>query len=397
MAPMPSRERMRAAVAEALAASGARPARVRLTATPRPTLLVEVVARGAGARRAGRGHGGERARRLVAGEPPSPSTRRSPTPATGSPSAGPRRPAPTTRCCSTPTGAWARPRWRTSSSRPAPAPVTAPARGLLAGVARAIAMEAVGAREEALPEADWRGAREIVLTNAVAGALAVVAVDGAPVGDGPPGALARGDRHCACATPGVGSRARRPRGRPVARKAQKTLDPDGQYAPADLLVSTARPRVQEHVDGALELLPAREVVYRLVDERGPISIADLARELPAIAPRAVHPPYTEDPELYLLRLVAGAGRELPPLCDMQTIVRALADAPEPDPDYGFRSPVDDRRQGADARPPPAPAVPPATGGPPAEAGAHVRARPRARVGRAARPPWRRGGPAGASP
>jgi hypothetical protein len=122
----------------------------------------------------------------------------------------------------------------------------------------------------------------------------------------------------------------------VARRAQKTLDPDAQYAPADLLVSTARPRVPEHLDGALELLPAREVVYRLVEERGSVSIADLARELPVIAPRAIHPPYTDDPELYLLRLVAGAGRELPPLCDMQTIVRAVADAPEPDPDYGFQ-------------------------------------------------------------
>jgi hypothetical protein len=121
----------------------------------------------------------------------------------------------------------------------------------------------------------------------------------------------------------------------VARRAQKTLDPDGQYAPADLMVSTSRPRVQEHLDGALELLPAREIVYRLVEERGPISIADLAQELPAIAPRAVHPPYTEDPELYLLRLVAGAGRELPPLCDVATIIRALAESPQPDPDYGF--------------------------------------------------------------
>ncbi len=121
----------------------------------------------------------------------------------------------------------------------------------------------------------------------------------------------------------------------MARRAQKTLDPDGQYAPADLVVTTARPRVQEHVDGALELLPAREIVYRLVEERGPISIADLAQELPAIAPRAVHPPYTEDPELYVLRLVAGAGRELPPLCDVATIVKALAESPEPDLDYGF--------------------------------------------------------------
>jgi hypothetical protein len=70
----------------------------------------------------------------------------------------------------------------------------------------------------------------------------------------------------------------------VARKAQKSLDPEGTYAPADLMVSTTRPRFQEHIDGAPELLPAREVVYRLVDERGPISVADLARELPGLAP-----------------------------------------------------------------------------------------------------------------
>jgi hypothetical protein len=121
----------------------------------------------------------------------------------------------------------------------------------------------------------------------------------------------------------------------VARKARKTLDPDRDYAPGDLVVSTERPRVPEHLDGAVELLPTRETLYRLVLERGPISVADLARELVAVAPRAVHPPYTEDPELYLLRLVAGSGRDLPPLCDAQTIVRALAEQPEPDPDYGF--------------------------------------------------------------
>ncbi len=121
----------------------------------------------------------------------------------------------------------------------------------------------------------------------------------------------------------------------MARKAPKELDPDGQYAPADLVVSTSRPRVAEHIEGAAELLPAREVVYRLVHDRGPISVADLAHELPAIAPRAVHPPYTDDPELYVLRLVAGTGRELPPLCDLQTIIRTLAESPEPDPDYGF--------------------------------------------------------------
>ena len=121
----------------------------------------------------------------------------------------------------------------------------------------------------------------------------------------------------------------------MARKSQKTLDPDGSYGPADLLVSTQRPRIQEHLDGATELLPLREMVYRLVHERGPMSVADLARELAATTPRTVNPPYTDDPELFLLRIVAGSGRELPPLCDMQTIVRALAEAPEPDPDYGF--------------------------------------------------------------
>jgi hypothetical protein len=121
----------------------------------------------------------------------------------------------------------------------------------------------------------------------------------------------------------------------VARKAQKTLVPDGDYAAADLVVSTTRPRMAEHVEGAIDLLPAREVVYRLVHERGPISVADLARELPALAPRAVHPPYTDDPELYVLRLVAGSGRELPPLCDLPTIIRALAESPDADLDYGF--------------------------------------------------------------
>jgi hypothetical protein len=121
----------------------------------------------------------------------------------------------------------------------------------------------------------------------------------------------------------------------VARRAQKALDPDGHYGPADLVVTTSRPRVAEHREAAMELPPAREGVSRLVHDRGPISVADLAQELPAVAPRAVHPPYTDDPELYVLRLVAGTDRELPPLCDMQTIIRALAESPEPDPDYGF--------------------------------------------------------------
>ena len=40
-------------------------------------------------------------------------------------------------------------------------------------------------------EPELRGAREIVVANAVRGARAVVRLDGAPVGDGRPGAWAR--------------------------------------------------------------------------------------------------------------------------------------------------------------------------------------------------------------
>jgi branched-chain amino acid aminotransferase len=190
MAPMPGRERMRAAVAEALAASGARPARVRLTATPRPTLLVE-----------------------VSPEPPAPAE---PAAVTAVSVRGAWWPG--NRIAEHKTLSYAGHRAAQRAAEAAGAdhallldddgrlgeaaianafvataagPATAPARGLLAGVTRAIAIEAVGAREEALDEAAWRGASEIVLTNAVTGAVAVVAVDGAPVGDARPGPLAR--------------------------------------------------------------------------------------------------------------------------------------------------------------------------------------------------------------
>jgi branched-chain amino acid aminotransferase len=190
MAPMPPRRAMRAAVAEALAACGADPARVRLTATPRPTLLVEVTpetplpaeppavtaiaVRGAwapGNRLAEHktlsyaGHRAAQRRALAAGADHA--------------------------LLLDADGRLGEAALANAFVAAADGPVTAPARGLLAGVAREIAIAAVGAREQALPEAAWRGAREIVLTNAVAGAQAVVAVDGAPVGDGDVGALAR--------------------------------------------------------------------------------------------------------------------------------------------------------------------------------------------------------------
>jgi branched-chain amino acid aminotransferase len=188
--PMPSREAMRTAVAEALAASGATPARVRLTTSPRPTLLVEVVpedpapdepavvtavsVRGAwwpGNRLAEHktlsyaGHRG--AQRLAA-------------------AAGAGHALLLDADGRLGEAALANVVVLTEAG-----PATAPATGLLAGVARAIAIEAVGAREEVLDEPVWRAAREIVLTNAVAGALAVAAVDGVTVGDGHPGTLAR--------------------------------------------------------------------------------------------------------------------------------------------------------------------------------------------------------------
>jgi len=121
----------------------------------------------------------------------------------------------------------------------------------------------------------------------------------------------------------------------VAKRAQKVLDPEGRYGAADLVVSTTRERAAVPLDGPPERLPTREALYRIVLDRGPISLEDLTRELSGLAPGAIGPPYTDEPELYLLRLIAGSGRGLPPLCDLQTVVRALAETPEPDPDYGF--------------------------------------------------------------
>ena len=69
---------------------------------------------------------------------------------------------------------------------------TAPARGLLPGVTRAVVVERLGAREEALAERDWRTADELFLTSAVTGVVTVVEVDGHPVGRGHVGPAARG-------------------------------------------------------------------------------------------------------------------------------------------------------------------------------------------------------------
>ncbi|MEW6582810.1 MAG: aminotransferase class IV [Actinomycetota bacterium] len=64
---------------------------------------------------------------------------------------------------------------------------TAPVRGLLPGVTRDAVLAAEPVREVALEEADWRRAAEMFLTSGIQGAVPVVEVDGAPVGDGRPG------------------------------------------------------------------------------------------------------------------------------------------------------------------------------------------------------------------
>jgi len=69
--------------------------------------------------------------------------------------------------------------------------VTAPVQGLLPGLTRAAVMGLVPAREAALPESGWRRAQEIFLTSAVSGVVPVVRVDGAPVGRGAPGPVTR--------------------------------------------------------------------------------------------------------------------------------------------------------------------------------------------------------------
>ncbi len=69
---------------------------------------------------------------------------------------------------------------------------TAPADGLLGGVGRAVVMDAMAVRQEALGEEAWRAADEIVLTNSVRGAIAVTVLDGTPVGAGHAGPTARG-------------------------------------------------------------------------------------------------------------------------------------------------------------------------------------------------------------
>jgi D-alanine transaminase len=61
----------------------------------------------------------------------------------------------------------------------------------VAGIARDVALARVaGIEEREIAAAELRSAREIVALNAVRGAKPITRVDGAPVGDGRPGAWA---------------------------------------------------------------------------------------------------------------------------------------------------------------------------------------------------------------
>ena len=186
---MPGREQARTAVAATLAAIGGGPCRVRLTATPRPTLLVEAAPE-----------------QPLSATPPAVraiSVRGAWCPGDAGAEykslsyAGPRRAQRRAAAAGAGHALMLDASGRLGEAALCNAfcavdgeVLTAPAAGLVRGIARALVLESVPVRQEAPSEDDWRGAREIVLTNAVAGALAVVEVDGAPVGDGQPGPLA---------------------------------------------------------------------------------------------------------------------------------------------------------------------------------------------------------------
>lgn len=72
--------------------------------------------------------------------------------------------------------------------------ITPPIEGILGGVTRDVLLEAAAA--EGIPvdirhlaEPEWRGADEMFLSNGLAGLTPVLAIDGAPVGDGRPGPI----------------------------------------------------------------------------------------------------------------------------------------------------------------------------------------------------------------
>ena len=190
LAGLPGRDEVREGVERALAASGAASARVRVTLSPRPTLLVEVTP-----------------------EPPHPALAAEARAITIHGAWLPDHALAEHKTLSY--GAYRRAQARAAAAGVEHAllldgdgrlgeaaignafavlhgaVVTAPVRGLLPGIARTILGEVVAVREEALEEPVWRTADELFLTNAVAGVIPLVAVDGRPIGAGRPGPVTR--------------------------------------------------------------------------------------------------------------------------------------------------------------------------------------------------------------
>lgn len=64
--------------------------------------------------------------------------------------------------------------------------ITAPISGILAGITRAVVMEAAPVREAILDEPAWRAADELFVTSAVRGVVPIIRCDGRDVGRGQP-------------------------------------------------------------------------------------------------------------------------------------------------------------------------------------------------------------------
>lgn len=62
--------------------------------------------------------------------------------------------------------------------------VTPPVQGILPGVIRELVLELTAARQEVLAESVWRAADEMFLTSGVRGVASVATCDGRPIGDG---------------------------------------------------------------------------------------------------------------------------------------------------------------------------------------------------------------------
>jgi hypothetical protein len=116
----------------------------------------------------------------------------------------------------------------------------------------------------------------------------------------------------------------------------KPLDPDGHYGGEDVVVWSDSDLPTDREVRISEGLPVRETIYRIVRERGPVTLADLTRELLSLLPGAARPPYAQEPEAYVLRLVAGGRARLPSLASLDALIAAIAGGVEADPDYGLR-------------------------------------------------------------